>query len=89
MSSGSLVILKSIRYNNLYYLMGSTVTRSVSLGQLEGDSVRKQSPCFVPIVVISGEDAPRPDRLGRRSGYKPQDLLRQLEKKNKKIFQGR
>ena len=26
MSSGSLVILKGIRYNNLYYLMGSAVT---------------------------------------------------------------
>jgi len=33
------------------------------------------------------EDAPRPDRLGRRNGYKPQDLLRQHEKEKKKILQ--
>jgi len=32
MSRGSLVILKSIRCNNLYYLMGSVVTELVTLG---------------------------------------------------------
>jgi len=40
MSSGSLVVLKSIRHNNLYYLMGSAVTGLASLGQLDGDSTR-------------------------------------------------
>jgi len=32
-SSGSLVVLKSIRHNNLYYLTGSAVTRLASSGQ--------------------------------------------------------
>ena len=32
MSRGSLVILKSIRCNNLYYLMGSVVTELISSG---------------------------------------------------------
>jgi len=40
MSSGSLVVLKSIRCNNLYYLMSSAVTGLASLGQLDGDSTR-------------------------------------------------
>jgi len=40
MSSGSLVILKSIRCNNLYYLMSSKVTGLASSGQLDGDSIR-------------------------------------------------
>ena len=38
MSSGSLVILKSIRCNNLYYLMSSKVTGLASSGQLDDDS---------------------------------------------------
>ena len=36
MSSGSSVVLKSIRRNNLYYLMGSAVTRLASSEQLNG-----------------------------------------------------
>ena len=40
MSSGSLVVLKSIRHNNVYYLMGSAVTEFASSGQLDGDSSR-------------------------------------------------
>jgi len=32
MSSGSLIVLKGIRRNNVYYLMGSTVTRLASSG---------------------------------------------------------
>jgi len=40
MSSGSLVVLKSIRHNNLYYLMGNAVTGVASLGQLDDDSTR-------------------------------------------------
>ena len=40
MSSGSLVVLKGIRRNNVYYLMGSEVTGLASLGQLDGDSTR-------------------------------------------------
>ena len=42
----------------------------------------------IPIVVIS-ETPPRPDRLGRRSGNKPHDLLRHREEKKNKIFQSR
>ena len=39
MSSGSLVVLKGIRSNNLYYLKGSVVVEnSVALEQLTGDS---------------------------------------------------
>jgi len=40
MFSGSLVVLKSIRCNNLYYLMGNIVTGLASSGQLDGDSTR-------------------------------------------------
>jgi len=40
MSSGSLVILKGTRRNNVYYLMGSSVTGLVSSEQLDGDSSR-------------------------------------------------
>ena len=40
MSSDLLVVLKSIRCNNLYYLMGGAVTGSASSGQLDGDSTR-------------------------------------------------
>jgi len=40
MSNGFLVVLKGIKCNNVYYLMGSTVTRLASLGQLDGDSIR-------------------------------------------------
>ena len=40
MSSGSLVDLKSIRHNNLYYLMSSAVSGLASSGQLDGDSTR-------------------------------------------------
>jgi len=40
MSSGSLVILKGIRRNNMYYLMDSTVTRLASSGQLDGNSIK-------------------------------------------------
>jgi len=32
---------------------------------------------------------PRPDRLGRRNGNKPHDLLWQREEEKKKIFQSR
>jgi len=39
MSSSSLVVLKGITRNNVYYLMGSAVTRLASLGQLNGDSI--------------------------------------------------
>ena len=39
-SSSSLVVLKSIRRNNLYYLMGSAVTGLATSGQLDGDSIR-------------------------------------------------
>jgi len=40
MSSGSLIVLKSIRHNNLYFLMGSVVIGLTSSRQLEGDSTR-------------------------------------------------
>jgi len=40
MSSGSLVVLKGIRRNNVYYLIGSAVTGLVSSGQLDVDSTR-------------------------------------------------
>jgi len=39
MINDSLVILKGIRRNNVYYLMGSAVTRLTSLGQLDDDSI--------------------------------------------------
>jgi len=39
--SGSLVVLKGIRCNNLYYLKGSAVTENlVASRHLEGDSTR-------------------------------------------------
>ena len=38
MSSGSLIVLKGIRHNNVYYLMGS-VTKLASSGQLDGNSI--------------------------------------------------
>jgi len=40
MSSGSLVVLKGIRCNNVYYLVGSAVTGLPSSGQLDGNSTR-------------------------------------------------
>ena len=41
MSGGSLVVLKGIRCNNLYYLKGSAVTRNLAaLEYLDGDSTR-------------------------------------------------
>ena len=41
MSSGSLVVLKGIRLNYLYYLKGSAVTENLTTSkQLEGDSIR-------------------------------------------------
>ena len=40
MSSSSLVVQKGIRRNNVYYLMGSTVTELTSSEQLDGDSSR-------------------------------------------------
>ena len=41
MSSGSLVVLKGIRCNNLYYLKGSAVTENLTTsGHLEDDSTR-------------------------------------------------
>ena len=41
MSSGSLVVLKGIRYNNLYYLKGSAVIKNLTVsGHLEDDSTR-------------------------------------------------
>ena len=40
MSSISLVVLKGIRRNNVFYLMGCVVTRFASSGQLDGDSNR-------------------------------------------------
>ena len=39
-SSSSLVILKDIRGNNMYYLMGSAVTKLTSSERLDGDSTR-------------------------------------------------
>ena len=39
-SSDSLVVLKSIRHNNLYYLIGSAVTGLASSGQLDTDSIK-------------------------------------------------
>ena len=40
MSSSSLVILKDIKHNNVYYLKGSAVTRLASSECLDGDSTR-------------------------------------------------
>jgi len=41
MSSGSLVVLKDIRCNNLYYLKGSAVTENLSASKnLKSDSIR-------------------------------------------------
>ena len=40
MSNGLLVVLKSIKRNNLYYLMDSVITRLVSSGQMDDDSIR-------------------------------------------------
>ena len=41
MFSGSLVVLKGIRRNNLYYLKGSTITENLTASKyLEGDSTR-------------------------------------------------
>ena len=40
MSGSSLVVLKGIRHNNVYYLMGSTVNRLVSSKQLDDGSTR-------------------------------------------------
>ena len=40
MSSDSLVVLKGIRRNKVYYLMGSTVNGLASSGQLDGGSTR-------------------------------------------------
>jgi len=31
------------------------------------------------LIVVNSETPPQPDRLGRRSGNKPQDLLRRRE----------
>ena len=40
-SSGSLVILKGIRHNNLYYLKGNVVTENLRASEcLDGDSTR-------------------------------------------------
>ena len=40
-SSGSLVVLKGVRRNNLYYLKGSTVTRNLATSEhLEDNSIR-------------------------------------------------
>jgi len=45
---------------------------------------------LILIVVISGRRSPpQPDRQGWRSGNKLQDLLRQCEEDEKKIFQSR
>jgi len=38
MSSGSLIVLKGIRGNNMYYLKSSAVTRLASLERLDGNS---------------------------------------------------
>ena len=38
MSSGSLIVLKGIRCNNVYYLIGSAVTGLISSEQLDGYS---------------------------------------------------
>ena len=38
--SGSLVVLKGIKRNNVYYLMGSAFTRLASSRQLDGNSIR-------------------------------------------------
>jgi len=41
MFSGSLVVLKGIRRNNLYYLKGSAVTENLTASEcLDGDSTR-------------------------------------------------
>ena len=41
MSSGSLVVLKGIRRNNLYYLKGSVVTKNLTTSEyLVDDSIR-------------------------------------------------
>ena len=41
MFSGSLVVLKGIRCNNLYYLKGSAITKNLTTSEhLEGDSIR-------------------------------------------------
>ena len=42
MSSGSLIVLKGIRRNNLYYLKGSAVTRNLVASELlKDDSLRQ------------------------------------------------
>ena len=40
MYGGSLVVLKGIRRNKMYYLMDSAVTELASSGRLDGDSIR-------------------------------------------------
>ena len=40
MSSGSLIVLKGIKHNNMYYLKSSAVTGLVSSKYLDGDSTR-------------------------------------------------
>ena len=41
MSSGSLVVLKGVQCNNLYYLNGSAVTENLTASKhLQGDSIR-------------------------------------------------
>ena len=40
MSNGSLVILKGIRHNIMYYLMGSSVTELANSEYLDGDSIK-------------------------------------------------
>jgi len=57
------------------------ITKQVLTGD---NSDTKESQCY----EFQGRTPPRPDQLGLRSGYEPQDL-RQLEEEKKKIFQCR
>ena len=45
--------------------------------------VTNREVCQWVKVVVNSETSPRPDRLGRRSENKPQDLLRQREEKRR------
>jgi len=55
MYSGSLVVLKSIRRNNLCYLMGNAVTDLTFLGQLDGDFTRLWHSGFGQIGLKSDQ----------------------------------
>ena len=55
MPSGSLVALKGIRRNNMYYLMGNAVIGLTSSEQLDGNSARLWNEGLRQVVLKSDQ----------------------------------